>query len=195
MDVLKTCSDVRSFFGEHVSRAMRSLGVETASDTQHYLVELLSGFSVSDRIPTLNQPLATQLQSALESEGPERLLRLRDLGDVALFISGFFPDSFERRGLSRAYLVAMGGRAYLVVGEAARARGQGGRGRLFAELADRFPVLSRVLDEVREETSMCTEGEILALYERWRQTRSPELARRLQRRGVVPAGSDSDTLH
>ncbi|MDD9934609.1 MAG: hypothetical protein OXT09_13450 [Myxococcales bacterium] len=198
MDELETCSDVREFFDDHVSRAMQVLGVQAADDTKHYLIELLSDFSVSDRIQALERPLVEQLQAAQEAAGQERLSRLRDLGDVALFVAGFFPDSFERRGLTRSYVVAMGGRAYLVVGEAAHARGLGGRGRVFVELSARFPQLARVLDEVREGTSLCTEGEIVALYERWRRTGSPELARRLHRRGVAPhPGGDpgSGTLH
>ena len=45
---------------------------------------------------------------------------MRELGDAAMFVCGFFPDSFERRGLDRGYVVAMGGHAYLVVSQATR---------------------------------------------------------------------------
>jgi hypothetical protein len=184
MPEIEPCSDARTFFVEHVTEAMRDLQVETAAETQGYLVDLLSGFSVSEKIQSLSEPLVELLQKALRSSGPERLARLRDLGDVALFICGFFPDSFDRRGLSRTYVVGMGGRAYLVVGEAVR--GQGAPAQVFGELGGRFHDMARVLDEVRERTAMCTNGEVVRLYERWCGSGSPTLAHRLRRRGVHP---------
>src|SRR5690242_1452658 len=175
---IERCEDVRAFFVEHVTEAMRDLRVETAAETRSYLIDLLSEFSVSRRLHSLSEPLAFLLQRALESTGAERLWRMRDLGDVALFICGFFPDSFDRRGITRTYVVGMGGRAYLVVGAAAR--DQGSRSEVFVELGGRFHDMARVLDEVRERTSMCTDGEMVRLYERWCRSGSPMLANRLR---------------
>ena len=128
------------------------------------------------------------LQRAQQASGPERFSRMRELGDVALFICGFFPDSFDRRGLSRGYVVSMGGRAYLVLGraEVQATRDQPRRAEVFVELGGRFHDMARVLDEVRERTAMCTESEIVRLYERWMRSGSPALAHRLRRRGVHP---------
>lgn len=181
-------SDVHAFFVEHVQQAMRDLQVETARETQGYLVHLLSDFAVSERLQVLSEPLAILFQRALQASGPERYSRMRELGDVALFICGFFPDSFDRRGLSRPYVVSLGGRAYLVLGQAAvqASRDQVGNAHVFVELGGRFHDMARVLDEVRERTAMCTEGEIVRLYERWVHSGSPSLARRLRRRGVQP---------
>jgi hypothetical protein len=183
MSDIEPCTNVEAFFVEHVHEAMRELRVETKAETRGYLVKLLSGFSVSHQAPSLSESLAGRLQQALEVSGPERLARLRGLGDVALFICGFFPDSFDRRGLSRSYVVALGGRAYLVVGREARDQG---RGELFVELGDRFHDMARVLDEVRERTAMCTDGALVRLYERWCKSGSPALSGRLRRRGVHP---------
>jgi hypothetical protein len=187
---------VRSFFGAEVRDAMQDLRIETAEATEQYLVELLSSFSVSGRIPNLFEPLVTQLQRARNASGPEHAQRMRDLGDVALFVCGFFPDSFERRGLDRTYVVAMGGHAYLVVGEATRGAGHllGDSGadyaRVFMELAERFHELARVLDEVRERTALSTDATVVRLYERFRDSGSPALRRRLARRGINPHRGD-----
>jgi hypothetical protein len=185
MPDIERFEDVQTFFGEQVTEAMRDLRVEAATDTQDYLIDLLSDFSISNRIPILCESLAALLQKAMDAKGPDRLSRMQDLGDVALFICGFFPDSFDRRGLSRTYVVGMGGRAYLVLGQAARAQGR--RGEVFVELGDRFHDMARVLDEVRERTAMCTTGQIVKLYERWYRSGSPSLAARLRRRGVHPS--------
>ena len=190
---IEHCNDVRTFFVEQVTEAMRDLRVETAAETQGYLVDLLSGFSVSDKIQTLSEPLVALLQRALKASGTERLSRMRDLGDVALFICGFFPDSFDRRGLSRTYVVGMGGRAYLVLGEAERRRSA--MSEVFAELAGRFHDMARVLDEVRERTALCTDGAMVRLYERWHRSGSPALADRLRRRGVHPQRARTRSLN
>jgi len=70
-----------------------------------------------------------------------------------------------------------------VVGQADRNRA---RAQVFAELAGRFHELALVIDEVRERTSMATDGAIVRLYERWLQSGSPSLERRLHRRGLQP---------
>jgi hypothetical protein len=175
--------DVQEFFGEHVAHAMRDLKVETSAQTQGYLVDLLSGFTVSHRIHSLAVPLAGLLKRAMDTSGAQRLALLRELGDAALFLCGFFPDSFDRRGVDRTYVVTMGGRAYLVVGRNDRDKG---RAAVFSELSGRFGELAGVLDEVRERTAMCTEGAIVRIYERWLESGSPALARRLRRRGLHP---------
>jgi hypothetical protein len=121
--------------------------------------------------------------------GGERLYRMRNLGDAALFVSGFLSDSCDRRGVTPPYVYAIGARAYGEVGRASRTAPPldgPDQSQVFVELADRFAAFARVLDEVREQTAMCTDGEILRIYERWSATRSPELFRRLNRRGVGP---------
>ena len=184
--------DVQEFFGEHVAHAMRDLKVETSAQTQGYLVDLLSGYTVSHRIHSLAVPLAALLKRTTEAAGAQRLALLRELGDAALFLCGFFPDSFDRRGVDRTYVVTMGGRAYLVVGRNDRDQA---RAAVFAELAGRFGELAGVLDEVRERTAMCTEGAIVRMYERWLETGSPALARRLRRRGLHPVRMRRRLVH
>src|ERR1700759_2753248 len=116
MSGVDACADVRVFFREHVTEALRSLEVRTAEATEHYLVELLAGYSVSDRIPEMCTPFVELLAKAAAVSGPERVNRMRSLGDSALFVSGFLSDSFDRRGVTQPYVIAIGARAYGEVG-------------------------------------------------------------------------------
>lgn len=188
MPVVEACVDVRAFFREQVSEALRSLDVTTAEGTAWYLVELLAGYAVSEKVHEVSSPFVELLTEALEATGAERVYRLRNLGDAALFVSGFLPDSYERRGVTHPYVVSMGARAYGEVSRAARGERHAHRF-LFEELADRFEAFARVLDEVREQTAMQTDGALLRLYERWRATGSPRLLQRLSRRGVIPGSA------
>jgi hypothetical protein len=189
MSGVEGCTDVLDFFRTHVTEALRSLEVRTKQATEHYLVNLLAGFAVSDRIHDMCTPFVELLGQALAVTGPERVYRMRNLGDAALFVSGFMSDSCEGRGVTQPYVYAIGSRAYGEVGRAGRATPTSDGpdlSQVFVELADRFDAFARVLDEVREQTAMCTDGELLRIYERWCSTRSPELFRRLHRRGVGP---------
>ena len=178
---------------------MKSLEVRTAEETQHYLVDLLAGYVADARLEQISTPFVEQLAKALNTSGPERANRMRSLGDSALFVSGFWADSFNTRGVTQPYVIAIGARAY---GEVSRVRAgvlpdAGPGSEVFVELAGRFEAFSRVLDEVREQTAMCTDGELIRIYERWCTTRSPELFRRLNRRGVSalsPRGRGSDDV-
>jgi hypothetical protein len=198
MSGVETCADVRVFFRERVSEALRSLDVRPALATEHYLVNLLAGFAVSARIREMYTPFVELLGNALAVSGPERVNRMRSLGDAALFVCGFLSDSVNRRGVTQPYVIAIGARAYGEVGRVrpSVASDAGPDSEVFVELADGFESFARVLDEVREQTAMCTDGELVRLYERWCTTRSPELFRRLHRRGVSamtpprPSGDD-----
>jgi len=186
MSGVETCADVRDFFRDHVTEALKSLDVRTATATEHYLVDLLAGFTAAERVQEMCTPFVEQLGKALSAQGLERANRMRSLGDAALFVSGFLADSFSMRGVTQPYVIAIGTRAY---GEVSRARAAivadaGPDAEVFIELSGRFADFTRVLDEVREQTAMCTDGELVRIYERWCTTRSPELFRRLHRRGV-----------
>jgi len=145
---VERCNDVRSFFCEHVTSDARPTG-ETAAETQGYLVDLLSGFSVSDRNTSAVGAAIALLHKALQANGSERFRPDARLGDIACHLR-FFPTAFPGAESTVTYVVQMGGRAYLVLGEAVR--GHSAR-EMFVELGGRFQDMARVLDEVRERTA------------------------------------------
>ena len=184
--------DVRLYFRERLQTALQEHEVRAAERTEFYLVNLLSGFALSPAEELLVRPLAEHLAKALEAETyQERLKRFRDLGDSALYICGFFADHLEHRKISRDYVVAVGGRAY---GEAGTLRPA--LSDVYGELAEKFDVFARVIYDVREQTALRTPQDIVKLYDRWRKTRSPNLARRLGAEGVFPIDTDDgETIH
>jgi hypothetical protein len=171
-----------SFFRERLLHALTRRHATISESTEVYLVHLLTGFVHVTEDEALEQPLVQRLAEALETPSTtERFHRFRALGDSALYISGFFAGRLDRRGVSRDYVVAMGGRAYVAAADVG--------GCVYEELAESFDLLAQVLDEVRETTSLRTPQDIVRLYERWRRTGSPVLAERLEAAGVFPQGS------
>ncbi len=187
--MIKAASDTRSFFHQHLEAALDGLGVQASAPTCHYLQELLAQGAT---LGAQDEPVALLLAEALQEDGPrERREKLRETGDTALYTSGFFQEHVQRRGMSLAYYETMGGRAY-----ASAAVLPGPLRHVFQELAQGFARFVQVLDEVREATTLRTPQDIVRLYDRWRETKSPKLARRLQREGVFPGqamfSSDED---
>jgi hypothetical protein len=186
--------DPATFFHQHLQDAIAQLRVRPSATTELYLRDLLvrSVLMRGVRPATADRPLVHLMAAALEAEDArERLRRLREIGDAALYTCGFFGEHVASRGLSPAYYEAMGGRAY----RGASVLSLEHRG-TFHELADGFAEFSRVLDEVRERTVPRTPQDIVRLYDLWKRTRDPRFAKKLQSQGVFPqGGDDSGTVH
>jgi len=182
--------DVCSFFRERLLQALAALDIWAAEPTEQYLVNLLSSFTQAERVQSLHTPFVDSLTQAYSTWGSERAARLRGIGDSALFLSGFLSEAMEHRGVTRPYCIAIGQRAY---GEAGRqVFDQGPDPEVLFDLARRFSAFVRVLDEIREQTSHRTDGELLQLYGRWLISGSPELLQRLGRHGVSVTRHDID---
>ena len=173
-----------AFFHGLVEDALERQRVRPREETTFYLVTLLAGFVNPERpgAGLTDDPLAIRLASALQSGGTARREGLRRVGDLSLFVSGFFPDSLTRTLVDVDYYIALGGAAYGSLGR----EGEDARAATFAELADRFVEFVDVLTEVSEHTSSAPNSDVLRLYDRWMRTGSRGSGRRLVERGVLP---------
>ena len=182
------------FFHEEITRAMRRQRVSTSAFTECYLVSLLTACLRADALPAAEPgfsetPLALLYARALESGGPERTRRLRQLGDAALFISGFFADSLDAGAIGHRYYRTLGERAYDHLSQReAKTHGLG----VFAELSGRFGELVDVIAEVSDESRSGAPTSVVRLYERWLQTGSRRAATQLAERGIAPMTPAND---
>jgi hypothetical protein len=186
--VLSTAAP-QDFFRDLLSIAVAHQRAKVHDETLAYLVNLLSGSIEAD--PELNnKPLAFLLKDALEEEGPLRLARLRKLGDTSLFVSGFLPESLNRRAVGVDYYISMGERAYDALGGAVARRTRGAseltaHRSVFQELAQKFKQLVDLLNEVAERTWLNTNAGVVRLYDRFLDTNSMRLASLLRGHGVM----------
>src|SRR5262245_19355469 len=156
---------VVEYFKELVEGALANQHLETGELTAFYVVHLLSEFV--RRPDADHEPLGPQLLAALESSGIERRAHLRRIGDGSLFISGFFVASLRRKPVDIDYYMAIGGRAYSALShddDSSRFSP------VFAELAEKFAAFVDILSEVSERSSVCSNRDLLRLYERWVRT-------------------------
>ena len=186
-------ANLREFFKDSVHGALEKQHVAVEEQTEQYVVNVLTLFARSEalyeRTPagTRLRPLALMLCDALEARSSgERNRALQRLGDVSLFVAGFFAHSFAARLVDVDYHIAMGGRAYEALA-AATARGSGrALSNVFAELAQKFQPLVDVLNELSDGAYTHSARDVLRLYEIWLKTGSARCYGLLKRLGVEP---------
>src|SRR5262245_57949419 len=101
-------SSVEAFFQDVVDRALREQRVSASTLTEHYLVQLLAGYTSH---PIDDAPLGVKLLGALDAAPRERRERLREVGDTSLFLSGFWADSLGSGIVDVDYYIDLGGSA------------------------------------------------------------------------------------
>src|SRR5438067_12039317 len=102
------------YFKELADGAMEHQHVDATELTAFYVVQLLAGFMQQPAIDGAYEdaPLAIRLARALECGGVRERAGLKQVGDVSLFMSGFFSDSFRGTLVDLDYYVTIGGYAY-----------------------------------------------------------------------------------
>lgn len=178
----------QEYFRDLLGSAINRQRVELGQATEFYLVNLLAEFLSADKLFQAGtdgskdqEPLALMLARALEGPREAQVPALRKLGDVSLYVSGFWSDSLSRSVVDIDYYIQMGGAAYSKVAELSPHSSRS----LYEELAAKFNAFVDVLAEVAEHTAMVTNQGVVRLYERWVKTGSTRLARLLGERGVV----------
>ena len=197
-------ANLREYFHDALQGALGRQHLAVEDQTEHYVVNLLTLFARSDALyeqqpgganrssdrGTRLKPLVVMLTEALEAPTPrDRHRGLQRLGDVSLFVAGFFAQSFARKLVDIDYHIAMGGRAYSCLADAlARTRNRV-LGQVFAELAEKFQPMVDALNDVSEVSYRHSDKDILRLYELWLKTGSRRSFDILKRLGVDPTPS------
>ncbi|MBS0417364.1 MAG: hypothetical protein JSR66_06605 [Proteobacteria bacterium] len=189
-------ANLREFFRDELHGALEKQQVVVEDQTEHYVVNLLTLFSRSEALyentpdGTRLKPLVVMLTEALEARSSEDRNRgLQRLGDVSLFIAGFFARSFARKLIDIDYHIAMGGRAYATLADT-MSRGRGRvLGKVFGELSQKFQPMVDALNEVSETSYTHSDKDILRLYEIWLKTGSRRCFELLKRLGVDPTNA------
>ena len=182
------------YFRTSIESVISEQGVDVKPHATHYVVNLLTLFSRSEELyeddgETFGlKPLALMLADATDAPSPvARNSALQRIGDVALFISGFFADSLATHAVDLDYYIHMGGNAYGSLSEEVRGTF---RGKAFAdtysELAAKFQVLVDVLNEMRDRERQESDIDLLRTYIVWRKTGSKRAENLLRQQGVVP---------
>src|SRR5580700_5023045 len=176
---LVAVSSLREFFRDAFHAASEHQHLDIDEQAEQYVVNLLTMFSRADALYERTpdglriKPLAHMLADALEAPSASARHRgLQRLGDVSLFIAGFFARSFARKLVDIDYHIGMGAQAYSTLAASDRSRRGAALARVFAELAGKFQPLVDALNEISESSCTASNLDTLRLYEVWLRTGS-----------------------
>ncbi len=171
----------REYFSLQVKDGLIHRKIDTHPVVEGYLTDLLSHyvdirnlFQQDDETGKLRQDtLAELLLKASSSEVGVRIELLKRLGDSALYISGFFGDSLERKIVDIDYYIEMGGTAYSSLSNCVR---EDTMSWVYREFSTRFVDYVDVLNYISQKSFVQSDQSILRLYDRYLRTGS-DLAR------------------
>lgn len=196
-------ANLRDYFRRSVEDVMENQGVDMDPHASYYVVNLLTSFSRSEALYEDDgenyglRPLALLLADAANANSvEERSQSLQRIGDVSLFISGFFSDSLEKNAVDIDYYINMGGNAYAVLSDEIRGTFRGNAfAPIYQELSEKFLILIDILNEVRESRRCDSNLDLLRTYEVWQKTGSPRCEEVLRKQGVVPISDANKKRH
>jgi len=186
--------NLRDYFRTSIDDVIEKQGVELDPHAAHYVVNLMTLFARSEEFYEDDgetyglRPLALLMADAADAPNIEvRSQFLQRIGDVALFISGFFSDSLASKAVDVDYYIYMGENAYGSLSEEIRGTFRGNAfAHVYRELATKFQVLIDVLNEVRDSAGGDSDVNVLRTYEVWLKTGSRRAENLLRQQGIVP---------
>lgn len=190
--LLETAS-LKEFFREQVTTSLEHLKVSASPHAEFYLVCLLTGFSNAENLfersphgEVTDKALAIRLFEATLASSHEKIPVLKKMGDVALYTSGFFADSFFTKIVGAEYYIHMGEVAYSSVSQLLSTDSGKNMKELYDELATHFVQFVDVLSDVAEKSHITCDKDLLRLYERWLKTGSNRTRQLLVKEGIIP---------
>ena len=193
-DTVVRVRNLEDYFRTSIDGVISRQGVDVDPHAAHYVVNLLTLFSRSEEFFEDDgdsvglRPLALMLADAADARtSTQRNHSLQRIGDVALFVAGFFADGLASRAVDIDYYIHMGGNAYGSLSEEVRGTFRGNAfADIYRELAVKFQILVDVLNEVRDGARQESDVDVMRTYEIWLKTGSERARRLLTQNGVVP---------
>jgi len=186
--------NLTEYFRDALAGALTHQRIALDDHTAHYVVNLLTEFARAEQLHSGLPPgqrwpsLALLLGTACEARSPiERELALQRLGDVSLFMAGFFAHGFATRLVDIDYHIAMGGRSYSLLAGTTTGSRRRAFAQVWAELSGKFGRLVDALGEISDSAKIWSHADILRLYEIWLKTGSGRARDLLSTLGVTPS--------
>ena len=191
------------YFRKSIDEVVAQQGVCVDPHATHYVVNMMALFSRSEKLYEDDgdvygiKPLALMLADAADAPSAEhRNKLLQRIGDVAMFVSGFFVDSLANKAVDIDYYIHMGENAYSSLSEETRGTFRGNAfAHVYGELARKFQILTDVLHEVRYSACVNSNESVLRTYEIWLKTGSKRAENVLRQQGVVPIADARRNSH
>ena len=142
-------------FKEYISKELELNSPSLSFAVKKYIVELLCFYLSSDKFFEKREGQTKSYESALAdlykksqiSNPQEKLYLFKRMGDLSLYISGFFRPAVKKKLVHISYYEQMGQTAYHFVSCAHKDKPN-----VFKELAEKFKSLSQILSFIQKRS-------------------------------------------
>lgn len=189
MALIDVCKSADLHFWDLVGEAFSHKGIKRYFVTQGYIALLLERFVLVERSAVLYKPLMMELYYFTRHRIRDRLVRLREVGDAALFTAGIIAPFFRRRMntanlLEKSHYVRVARHAYrALAGEVGRRDDFYDAYRIIATSTGRFVGALNFIAE--EKIFRPKVGYILRVYEELEKEGGENARRWFEEHGLV----------
>lgn len=177
----------RDFFSELIDEAVQATGRFNAHPlSKSYLSELLVNFLPAENLFLKEESGQSKMISEMwfESQNQDpgtRIIKLKRLADVSLYVSGFFASSFKRKIVNQSYYIQFGEMAFSALSKAVNEKEFE---EVYEHFSTSFTCYVNVLTEVSHKVNIQKSGDILDLFERYIDSGSEWAEKQLVSEGV-----------
>ncbi|MCB0364266.1 MAG: hypothetical protein H6624_14200 [Bdellovibrionaceae bacterium] len=180
----------KEYFDEAVGTALQERRVQASVPARSYLVDLLDFYLQTENLfeespetgKKKSSTLAEMYLTAVNSEPSLKVEMLKRLGDMSLYISGFFGESLKRKIVDIDYYADIGGSAY---GSLASMTAIDEVAEVYHDFSHRFLEYVDVLTCISEKSFVVSQADLLRLYDRYVLTGSKQAQDELNAKGLV----------
>lgn len=186
---LALIGSAKEYFQQSLQEALHERKVETYPVVQDYLVTMLEYYLVTENLyneantsgKKTHDTLAEMMLKAGSASPRIRFELLKKLGDTALYISGYFGDSLQRKIVDVDYYIDMGSTAYISLSEQVH---EDTYAQLYREIAKKFNEFVDVFTLMSRKSMQVENDNVLRLMELLAKTGSPLAQEQLMEKGI-----------
>ncbi len=178
-------------FSELLKEACEYRNFKILPPTEAYILNLLSHYIDSRNLfspfmdESIEKPPETFAElylTALSASDPKNKAYMKILADKALYLSGFFGDSLQRKSVDIDYYMGIGASAYSNLAAWTK---EGTTANIYSTFSKKFIDFADLLSYISDKSALQSEQDILKLYERYMRTGSDLAREKLIELGVV----------
>ena len=171
------------YFRQRVASVTEQQQATIDHEVEFYIVNMMCDFIQPHKASSsFDQPLALNLVEALEATGSEQQLKFKALGDISVYVAGFFQESLTRRCTSIDYHIKIGSVAYRMLSSLVGERER----QLYEKLGASVATMIDIMAEVGVAEGMHCSMDILSTYSRWLRNQSERAYKTLLAAGIDP---------
>ena len=163
-------------FKEYIKNELHLANSSLSLEVKNYLADLLYFYLREDRFPEHRHNSSSGCEKTLVSlyeqihsaKTSEKIYLFKKMGDLSLYVSGFFRSSIQKKVVDVSYYENMGQSAYGYLSDC-----YGVQGNVFTSLYQQFKDLAESLFYIQKKSELKDNKQSLALYREYMEQKRP----------------------